>query len=147
LRRKLGDEHQEAAIYEGIEGIKTGFNLILETMKPGEEYLVFSLGEELRSRQLRIFYSSFQAKRVERKIRVRQIANTQLREIFHNYKAYRNFNIRYTKLSLPTGIFIFGNHVLNIVWGEKPTAFLTTSKYNAKEFAAFFEQIWKTAKN
>jgi sugar-specific transcriptional regulator TrmB len=146
LNRKLGEGHQEAAIYEGLEGIKTALNLILETMNPGDEYLVFSLGEELRSRQLRRIYASYQNRRIERKINVRLIANKKLEEIFSKYHNYRQFNVRYTDLRLPTGIFIFGDHVLNVVWGKKPTAFLTTSKYNAKEYAAFFEQIWKAAK-
>jgi len=146
LKRKLADEHQEAAIYEGMDGIKAAFNLILDNVKPGEECLAFSLGEELRSRELRRFYSAYQTRRIERGIKVRQIANVKLREIFFKYHSYKDFNVRYTTLNLPTGIFIFGNHEMNIVWGEKPTAFVITSKYNAREYAAFFEQIWRTTK-
>ena len=46
-RRKVKEKTQSAQVFEGIEGIKTAFNLILENMEAGEEYHGFSLGEEL----------------------------------------------------------------------------------------------------
>src|SRR3989338_7686286 len=36
---------QTSQIFEGYEGIKTVFNLILETLQKNEEYYAFSLGE------------------------------------------------------------------------------------------------------
>jgi HTH-type transcriptional regulator, sugar sensing transcriptional regulator len=144
LNRKLTEERQEAAVYEGLEGVKTAFQLILDTSRPGSEYLVFSLGEELKSRPIRQFYRTYQLKRIKRKMKVRILANKKLREIFLKYHKYKDFNVRYSTLRLPTGIFIFGNHVMTVVWGETPTAFIITSRNNAKAYSAFFEEIWRS---
>jgi HTH-type transcriptional regulator, sugar sensing transcriptional regulator len=143
LKRKLVAEQQEAAIYEGESGVKAAFQLILDNTKSGKEYLVFSLGEELRSRPLRRFYAAFHRKRLKRNITVRLMANKKLKEIFLRYHQYKDFKVKYTSLNLPTGIFIFENRVMTVVWGEKPTAFVITSKNNMRAYAAFFEEMWK----
>src|SRR3989344_8460575 len=44
---KKRENIQEAEVYEGIKGIKSAFNKIIENLNKGEEYLVFTLGEEL----------------------------------------------------------------------------------------------------
>ena len=55
------------------------------------------------------------------------------------------FEVKYTTLKLPTGIFIFNDHVMTIVWKEKPTAFIIKSKNNYERYKEFFEEVWKTA--
>lgn len=53
--------------------------------------------------------------------------------------------VRYTKQTLPTGVFIYGNSVMTVVWGEKPTAFVISSRKNYDYYREFFEDIWKKA--
>jgi hypothetical protein len=50
--------------------------------------------------------------------------------------------IRYTPQKLPTGVFIFKNHVLSVIWGKKPIAFLIKSKENYLRWQNFFEEQW-----
>src|SRR3989339_1271719 len=49
LKRKLAKNRAEAVVYEGIKGIKAAFNHLLSSLHPGEEYYVFTLGEELKT--------------------------------------------------------------------------------------------------
>ena len=54
--------------------------------------------------------------------------------------------VRYIELKLPTGIFIYKDKVMTLVWKDNPTAFVITSKNNYDEYKEFFEGIWKIAK-
>lgn len=51
--------------------------------------------------------------------------------------------IKYTNLKLPTGIFIFKEKVMTIVWKEEPTAFVIKSKNNYERYKEFFEDMWE----
>ena len=55
LKLKEKEKIQSSYIYEGYDGIKTVFNLILETLNPNEEYLAFTLGEELKQKNVILF--------------------------------------------------------------------------------------------
>jgi sugar-specific transcriptional regulator TrmB len=145
-RRKLKTDKQEATVYEGIEGIKAAFNKILDTLKQREEYLVFTLGDELRLQSVKTFFQNYHKKRIAKKINVRLIINKKIKETFRKNHLYSGMNPRYTDLILPTGIFIYENKVMSVVWGEEPTAFVISSKANAERYREFFEYIWKIAR-
>jgi hypothetical protein len=44
---------------------------------------------------------------------------------------------------LPLGTYIFNGHVMTVVWGEVPTAFVIKSKKNYQYYKDFFEEVWK----
>ena len=50
---------------------------------------------------------------------------------------------KFTSQSLPTGLFIYKDHVMTIIWGERPTAFVIKSKKNYEYYKEFFEDMWK----
>ncbi|MCK4669830.1 MAG: hypothetical protein KAT43_01410 [Nanoarchaeota archaeon] len=145
LKQNLAENIQESTIYESIKGVKTAFNKILSTLNKGEEYLVFTLGEELGTEELKRFFIGYHKKRIEKKIKVKLIANEKMKKIFLRYHVFKGMKVKYTKQKLPTGIFIYGNNIMTVVWGQKPTAFVITSKNNADRYREFFEEMWKTA--
>ncbi|MEE9525459.1 MAG: helix-turn-helix domain-containing protein [Candidatus Woesearchaeota archaeon] len=145
LKRKLAKEKQEASVYEGIKGVKAALDNILNMLKKGEEYSVFTLGEELGEKEIIRILQKHHQKRIEKGVEIKLISNSNLKPaITKNYSKSR-LNIRYTNLKLPTGIFIFKNNVMTLVWGETPTAFVIHSKNNAQTYKKFFEEMWKTS--
>ena len=144
-RKKMAKEKQESTIYEGLAGVKVAFNELLNSLEGGEEYLAFSLGEELGTRQLNLFFTNFHRKRIEKCIKVRIIVKRDIRQMFSAHHLYKGMAVKYTGLRLPTGIFIFKNKVMTIVWKDNPTAFVITSKNNYERYREFFEEMWKMA--
>ena len=126
-KRTMAKEKQESTVYEGFEGIKAAFNEILNNLNNGEEYLVFTLGKELEAKQLRLFFSNYHIKRIQKGVKVRLIANEKIKKVYTKYHKYENMKIKFTDLKLPTGIFIYKNKVMTVVWGDKPTAFVIQS--------------------
>ena len=88
---------------------------------------------------------NYHKKRIEKEIKVKLIANEKIREIFTKYHKYKNMKIKYSKQKLPTGIFIYEDCVMTVVWQGEPTAFVIKSKNNTHRYREFFIETWKTA--
>lgn len=145
-RRKNAKDKQEANVYESIEGVKAAFSNIINTLDKGEEYLVFTLGNELERPELITFFNNYHKRRIEKEIKVRLIANSSIKDIFTKHHKYKDMSIKYTDLQLPSGIFIYRHNVMTLTWNNNPAAFVITSKSNADSYRAFFEELWKLAK-
>ena len=145
-RRKLAKERQEAMVYEGLDGVKAAFNNIIDTLQEGEEYLVFSLGEELKSKEAVSFFQNYHKKRRQKDVKIRLISNTKLKDFILKHHKYPGMKFRFTKKSLPTGIFIFRDNVMTVIWKDTPTAFVIHSRQNYEYYRKFFEEMWETSR-
>ncbi len=145
-RRKLTEEKQEAVVYETFDGIKSAFNIILATLNAGEEYQVFTLGEALKEKPVIRHFKNYHKKRMERGIKLRLIAHELFRNVINKYHRYKGMTIRFTKQKLPVGVYIFKGHVMTVIWGDKPTAFVIKSQRNYEYYKDFFEEVWEKSK-
>ena len=145
LKRKLAKEKQEATIYESLDGVKAAFNNILNILKKGEEYLVFTLGEELKLKDTIRFFQNYHKKRKQKGIKIRLISNIKFKDLILKKHKYPRMSFRFTEQSLPTGVFIFKDHVMTVVWSDTPTAFIIHSKQNYEYYKKFFLELWKRA--
>jgi len=144
-KRKLAKHKQEATIYEGFDGIKVAFNNILNKVPINKEYYVFTLGEELGKSELKHFFRDYHKKRIQKRIKVKLIANQKIKTTFIKHHLYKNMKIKFSRLKLPTGIFIYEDYVMTVVWIGDPTAFVIKSKTNSEKYKEFFQEVWKTA--
>ena len=144
-KREFAKEKQESTVYEGFDGVKAAFNDILNTLTRGEEYLVFTLGDELATRQLRMFFANYHKRRIEKNIKARLIANKKIKETFSKHHVFKGMRVKYSELRLPTGLFIYKNKVMTVVWKDRPSAFVITSSHNAEGYKEFFEEMWKSS--
>ena len=142
---KKEEEGQEARIYEGFKAITTAYEECLEELKPGDESLFFSIGEEdLSDKNIQTFFMNLSLKRKARKIGMRGIAPLETREIFKKYPV--RIDMRYTDIKLPTGVSIYKNSIIIISWKDKPTAIIIKSRNITESYRNFFEDAWKLAK-
>jgi len=134
----------KVSIYEGIRAIKSAFFEMYNYLGKNSEYCVFPIGEELGTEELIQFFAEVFHKRHTMNIKIRSLLNENLKEIFEKfYSHYKNVRVRYTPYKFPTGVFIFKDHVLNVIWSEKPVAFLIKSKQNYEKWQDFFDEQWK----
>lgn len=142
-RRKLTEEKQEATVYEGCDGFKAALYTMLDAVGDGGEYLVFMLGKELEDERTVRFFSSFHRYRHSRGIRVRLISHERFRQLIEEKHRHVGMNVRFTQQEIPVGVFIYAGNVINVIWGEKPAAFVIKSKKNYEYYREFFEDVWK----
>ncbi len=145
-RRKLGKEKQEATVYESMSGIKVALNYLLETLNPGDEYYVFTLGEELAEENAINFFRNYHHERTMKKIKVKLLGPEKIRAVVNTHHEYSDSEVRFTEKELPIGTFVFKNHIMILVWGETPTAFLIKSKTIFEHYTKLFDSFWKQAK-
>ncbi|MBT6519428.1 hypothetical protein HOK51_06255 [Candidatus Woesearchaeota archaeon] len=144
--QKSTQKTQSSQIFEGYAGVRTVFNLILDSLKPGETYQVFTLGDELKNDRVVMFLQNHHQRRIQKKIKVQLIANTKEKKLLQKHLKYKGMNIKYCKDPVPVGVFIFKDHVATFTFKQKPTAFLIKSSQIAKSYKDFFTNLWKTIK-
>ena len=135
-------------MYEGYKAIKSMFESILEELNRNGYYHVFAFKDEyikskLSSRFLRNIHLSLSEKGVDDRL----IAHNSVKKAFKkNYGDIKNIKFRFTDINLPLGLMIVNDKVINLVWGERPTAVEITSKQIAEQYRKFFLEIWRIAK-
>ncbi len=143
--QKFNQKSQSSQVFEGYEGIKTVLNLILDSGV--KEYYAFSLGEELKNEKLLLFLKNYHAKRIERRIKVKIIVNSEEKNLFKELEKIKDLQIKYYPQPLPLGVFIFADSVATFTFKQKPTAYLIKSEQIANSYKEFFAGLWKEAKD
>ena len=147
LQKKNEPAHQ-TRVYEGFKAIQSAFFEMYDLIGSNSEYCALPISDEnLEKEELQLFWTQVFQKRLRMKIHIRSMPNVKTRRIFnkHYKKILKLMQVRYTKQEFPNGVFIFKDHVLSVVWGDKPVAFLVKSKENTQVWQKFFDEQWKNA--
>ncbi len=137
---------QSSQIFEGYRGIRTVLNLILETLKPKEEYYAFALGDQVNDKNVLTFILNHHQRRIKKGIKVKLIADSRKKE-FTKFAKLKGLQLRYYDNPVPLGVFIFKDYVATLTFKDKPTAFLIKSQQIADSYKDFFINLWKNSKD
>ncbi len=147
LKQKYSESKQISTVYEGFKSFKALFNKILDELNHGDEYWAFAFKNEYRSPSASIFLSNFHKKLEDKKIDDKVLGHTSVKKIINkSFEKNKNINIRFTKNETPLGVIIIKNKVINLIWGERPTAIEITSEQIYKQYRNFFLELWTNAK-
>ena len=141
--KREDEKRQWAAVFEGKEGIRNLFEIMLDEWQDGEDYLVFAPGEEFMDEDLNKFFKKHHLKRIEKGIIVKVIALKSQEEYYKKeYENIPGFEFRFTKNSIPAAINIVHNKVSTIIWSKPPNAFVIDSEIAARKYRIFFNTLW-----
>ncbi|MBT3298158.1 hypothetical protein HN385_04490 [archaeon] len=144
-KQKEEELQQYSRVFEGYRGVKGLFLELFTNDNKNEEIFVFGLNESLKEARMMSFFKFYHDLRKKNKIKVRLLLNKNIkRTIEKNYKdMIGNESIKYVNIKFPTGVFIFKDHVINIIADDKKiTAFDLRSKINSEKYKEFFNDIW-----
>jgi sugar-specific transcriptional regulator TrmB len=148
IKQKYGKEQQTAVIHEGYKAIRLLYDSLINQLTKKDYYLAFALKEAYKSGSAPDFFANIHHALQERKIIDRTLASYDVKkEIKKNYKDNRNIEIRFIKESLPVGFVIVPGRVIQLTWGDLPTAVEIVSNKISDDYKRFFEDMWKNAKN
>jgi len=142
-KRKLVKK-QSVELYEGQKAVFTMFTNLIRDGRKNELYLIFSVGEEIKSKTAHRFFKIISARRKMRNMDVRLLRTERNRPSWKT--KHRKVKIRYTKFDFPQGITVFRDTVIILTWEEIPYVIRIDSKIFADSFRNFFLQLWKSAK-
>ncbi|MEK6910831.1 MAG: helix-turn-helix domain-containing protein [Nanoarchaeota archaeon] len=138
----------EAAIYFGYKGVTNIFNNLREELKKGETYYVMGAGYGFHDvEKLKDFFHIHHKKRAEKKIRVKMLANHDVRESIIEPNSWAK-ELRFLPQNLITNmeIVIYRNKVAIIIFAVEPYVFLIESKEVSSSFMHYFNTLWKISK-
>lgn len=145
-KQKFGKEQQTAIIYEGYKAVKLLFNSIVNRLTKKDYYYAFALKESYKSNSAPDFFANVHKSLQENKVIDLVLASYDMQdEIKKNYKDNTHIKIRFIKKSLPVGVVIVLGKIIQLSWGELPTAIEIVSVKISEDYKKFFEDMWKTA--
>ena len=138
-KQTLAKEKQEVELFEGMKGVITLMNALIEDAKKGEEFLFFAPDLE-KSEEIQKFYERYDAKRKSKGLITKGIAPRNLKPLFDK-RTY--LQMKYTNSPVPANSGICNDKMAIISWGEKPTGVLIHSKHIVEKQKEFFNSLWE----
>ncbi|MBW3004158.1 hypothetical protein KY337_06395 [Candidatus Woesearchaeota archaeon] len=139
-KQSFAKDKQEVELFEGIKGIYTLMNTMINNAKRGDEHLFFSADIDEINEDIQKFFRRFDAKRKDKGILAKGIAPKKLKYLFKG----RPIKMKYTNTPIPANSAVCGDMLNYIVWGDKPTGVLIKSKHIAKKQKEFFKELWNS---
>lgn len=137
--RDSGEQEIESEIYRGTEGIKT----ILKECLHHKEVLFIGATGDVENR-LPYFWPHYNKQREKKKCRWRLLLVHEAKHKPITKSRYYVYKILPKTLSELNVIYIYGDHVANVVWLEKPVAFVIKHRTLANNYRKYFAYLWKT---
>lgn len=139
-KQNLSQVKQEAEIFEGIKGITTMLNILIEGTKKGDEYLFFSVNIPEQNKEIQKFFINYDIKRKDKELNVKGLAPKNLKPLFTKRKFLK---MKYTEFPIPSNISICSDKIAFFSWNDKPVGYLLKSKQISNIFKDYFKKIWK----
>ena len=138
-------EPLDVEIFEGLKGLRTAYDRLLEGSTSKEVEKFFYVHEERYLETVLNFYAKLgpslkKSKAVIRGISSRAYTKSRLS------KTPEFITSRWVPFPVPGNIDMFRDRVLIVTWGEKPVGILIHSKAVATYFQRYFDEVWKIAK-
>ncbi|MFC1754298.1 TrmB family transcriptional regulator [Thermoproteota archaeon] len=150
-KQKELEKVQYSRVFEGFKGLRALFYELFGTNKDKEVIRVFGLNELIKETGFISFFRFYHELRRKNDVELNLILNKDIKSFIE--KAWERQNmlgktdkIKFVDISFPSGVFIFKDHVINIVADEKVTAFDIKSKQNAERYRKFFLDTWNKIK-
>lgn len=131
----------EAEIYRGEEGIKT---ILRECLNYKEVLFIGATGDV--ENRLPYFWPNYNKKREKLKCNWKLLLVHESKDKSIIKSKYYEYKVLPKILSGLNVIYIYGDYVANVLWLEKPLAFVTKHKTLADNYRKYFNYLWKNIK-
>lgn len=134
---------QEAQIFRGANGMK---NILLETLK-AKETLVIGMTNKSTEFLSEIFWSNYNAKIKDKKIKGRYLLNSDFKDTYF-FRNNKNIKIKVLpeELNQITETILFEGKIAIFIYSEKPLVFLIKDKDLYETHRKQFEFLWRKSK-
>ncbi|MBW2990479.1 hypothetical protein KY348_02110 [Candidatus Woesearchaeota archaeon] len=146
LKKQLKEDTAQYKVYEGIKGIKTARENVLNVLKKRETFYII-LSNYPEDKKLEAYWVDFQKRRSAKGIKCKYILNQTLKKTGAKRKKIPLSQTKYVTAEIlsPTWMEIYSDHVGIGVLSGKPSIFVIKNKEIAKGFLNYFNFLWKTS--
>jgi len=145
---ELNRDRTDVEVFDGFKGITNMYNQMFKDAKRGEEYRIFSVGEEYSDPEIVGFISRLNRKQEQIGLRTKMVCSTSHRDVYGKVddpkyvKTIENLNLRFVDFEFPQGVVIFRGSVAFISF-EDPQAILITSEKISRQYKKFFDNLYR----
>jgi len=129
----------ESEIYRGTEGIKT---ILKECLKYKTVLFIGATGDV--ENRLPYFWPQYNKEREKRKCTWKLLLVNESQNKPITKSKYYEYKILPKTLSGLNVIYIYGDHIANVIWLEKPVAFVIKHTTLANNYRKYFQYLWKS---
>jgi len=138
---KASKSKEEIQVFKGKNGLKT---VLEDILKEDKTWYVFG-GAGRLSEYLKFHIMHWNRQREKQKMDIKIIYDNSLRG---RKEELRFMEKRYVKsrFNFPAGVGIYGDKVVQIIFGDEPLIILIRSEKAAKGFMEYFQLLWNASK-
>ncbi len=142
LDKKKHDKKEEAIIYKGYKGLKTGILELAKKTERNGKYYFLSHGYGKDPVLFQIFRELSQLLK-EKNVRILGLANFSEKEMYNKMYKKLGYDMKYTHLIWPADTAFNNDTVQILVWKkEQPTLYVLKSNTLADSYIRFFNAAW-----
>lgn len=138
------------AIYEGFQGFKTAFKIIIDVCSKKDEILTLGFSLPIsKLENLRLFLKNIDVKRIKKKVKMKIIFDKNMKKTIGKDREEEPLTeVRYMPKGYisPAAMNISKDYVLIEIWEEKPYVFVIKNKKIADSFKSYYQFLWKIAR-
>tara|TARA_Y100000310_G_scaffold200877_1_gene200950 strand:+ start:6518 stop:7258 length:741 start_codon:yes stop_codon:yes gene_type:complete len=146
--RKFAEPIQEAEILQGIKGIKTFTEMILDKLSKGDTFYIMGAPKESND-LLAPYFKEWHERRVKKGVHCKILYNHDFSEEWVNMRKKTPFTevrILPKIIRTPVLVDLSKDYVSTILFGDKPLCIVIKNKKIAESYIAYFEMLWKMGK-
>lgn len=138
---------QEAEILQGIRGIKTFTEMILNKLEKGDTFYILGAPKEA-TETLGAYFQEWHERRAKKGIKCKILFNEEAKERATQRKKTPLTEVRImpSKIITPALIDIGKDYVTTILFGERPLCIVVKNKKIYESYLNYFELLWKISK-
>ncbi|MEI7961137.1 MAG: helix-turn-helix domain-containing protein [archaeon] len=140
-------ESEEAEILQGLNGIKTFTEMILEKLSENDTFYILGAPKEA-TMLLSGYFEDWHKRRTEKKVKCKILYNQEAKEFAPKRALTPLTEVRLLpkEIKSPTLIDIGKDYVATMLFGEKPLCFVIKNKKIAESYLDYFNLLWKRSK-
>ncbi|MDP1884458.1 MAG: L-tyrosine/L-tryptophan isonitrile synthase family protein [Candidatus Moranbacteria bacterium] len=130
-------------IYKGSDEFKNLFDSIVNGLKKKDFYWAFAFNSEYFDIEIRNLLANVHKKLAEKSIEDKAICKEEALSLLKQaYEDNQNIQIKATEKEIPSGIIILKDRVINLLWGETPSAFEIKTPEVVDSYKKYFKELW-----
>ena len=141
------EKPQEAEILQGINGIKTFSEMILNKLDKGDTFYILGTPKE-STESLGAYFQEWHVRRAKKGIKCKIVYNEDLRDRAKEISKIPLTDIKILpeNIVLPTVVDIGKEYVTTIIFGEKPLCIVIKNRKVYESYLVYFESLWEISK-
>lgn len=145
--KKYAEPIQEAEILQGVAGIKTFNEMIINKLEKGDTFYILGAPKEAID-VLGAYFQDWHTRRVKQKVFCKILYNKDAKEIAEKRRKTPLTEVRLLpgEIKTPALIDIAKDYVATTLFGDRPLCFVIRNKKIAESYLTYFNLLWKLSK-